>query len=112
MSETGREGREGREGEEDAVERETEAAAEEAGAIGGRRPADRPDSPDEPVLEAGGGVAEGFEGSEQALRDHAEHRDAGGNPKYDRPDPEEDGDIAVHGESDAVESSEVPDADR
>lgn len=94
------------------VERETRAAETAAGAIGGRRPADEPDSPERPISEGGGGVAEGFEESERALRDHAEHRDAGGNPKYDRANPEEDGDVAEYGESDDVGSSEVPEADR
>src|SRR5687768_9450499 len=90
-------------GEEDLVERETAAAAAEGGAIGGRRPDDEPDSAERPVEEGGGGVAEGFELSEQALRDHAEHRDAGGNPKYDRSRTQEDRVDAEYGDADHVE---------
>lgn len=91
----------------DLVEREAQAAAEEAGAIGGRRPEDEPDDAEHPVAEAGGGVAEGFEQAEEALRDHAEHRDPGGNPKYDQARPEPDGDVGEYGEADHVESSEL-----
>jgi uncharacterized protein (UPF0548 family) len=88
------------------VERETAAAEREAAEIGGRAPADG-DPARRPVEEAGGGEAEGFEAAEQALRDHAEHRDAGGNPKYDRPPPEPDAADVEYGEPDHVESTEV-----
>ena len=94
---------------EDIVERETAAAAAEGGAVGGRRPDDEPDSPERAVDEGGGGVSEGFELSEKALRDHAEHRDAGGNPKYDRSRTEEERVDAEYGEADHVESAEVED---
>ena len=60
----------------------------------------------QPVREAGGGEAEGFEESEKLLRERAEHREAGGNPKYDAPEPEEGGDPGVYGEADHAESSE------
>jgi hypothetical protein len=89
-----------------AVERETEAAAEEAGEIGGREESDGVDPAERPVAEAGGGEAEGFEQSEEMLRDLAEHREPGGNPKYDRGDPETDG-SAAYGEADHEHSSEV-----
>ena len=59
-----------------------------------------------PVEEAGGGEAEGFEAAEQALRDHAEHREAGGNPKYDRPPPEPEEPGATYGEADHAEATE------
>jgi hypothetical protein len=88
------------------VDRETAAAAREAGAIGGKGGSDSQDPARAPVEEAGGGEAEGFEASEAALRDHAEHRDAGGNPKYDRPDPEPDGDAGTYSEADHAEASE------
>jgi hypothetical protein len=59
-----------------------------------------------PVEEAGGGEAEGFEQAEEALIEHAEHREAGGNPKYDRPPPEpEEADVA-YGEADHAEAQE------
>ena len=89
------------------VEEQAEAAAREAGAIGGRRPADEPDGPDRPVSEAGGGEAEGFEDAEEALREHAEHGASGGDPLGDRPEPEQDRDAAVHGEADHVRSTET-----
>ncbi len=60
----------------------------------------------QPVREAGGGEAEGFEESEKLLRDRAEHRDPAGNPKYDAPEPEEGSDPSVYGEADHVEASE------
>ena len=88
------------------VERETAAAEREAGEIGGRSDADA-DPARAPVEEAGGGEAEGFEAAEKALRDHAEHRDAGGNPKYDQTPPEPDESDAEYGEADHVESTEV-----
>jgi hypothetical protein len=53
---------------------EAELAAAEAGAIGGRRPADV-DEADQARLEAGGGEAEGFEQSEELLEAHASHED-------------------------------------
>lgn len=59
-------------------QRETDAAAAEAAAIGGR-PSDTPDpSVDEaerPLAEAGQGEAEGFEQAEAELIDHASHGD-------------------------------------
>ena len=101
-------------GDEDIVERETAAAAAEGGAVGGRRRDDEPDSAERTVAEGGGGVSEGYELSEEALRNHAEHRDAGGNPKYDRERQVEDAAAAdvEYGEADHVESAEVEDSDR
>ncbi len=91
---------------EGTVERETAAAEREAAEIGGRSDATR-DPARAPVEEAGGGEAEGFEQAEQALRDHAEHREPGGNPKYDRPPPEPDEADVDYGEADHVESTTV-----
>jgi hypothetical protein len=62
------------------VREEAEAAAAEAGRIGGRAP-DDVDPADRPVQEAGGGVAEGFEQAEAALVDHAEHTAGEGAPR-------------------------------
>ncbi|HEX2128973.1 MAG TPA: hypothetical protein VHF58_07120 [Solirubrobacterales bacterium] len=87
------------------VERETEAAAREAAEIGGRADPDR-DPARAPVEEAGGGEAEGFEDAEKALREHAEHREPGGNPKYDRPAPEPEASGAAYGEADHAEANE------
>jgi hypothetical protein len=89
------------------VEREAEAAAREAGAIGGRRPPGEPDTAERPVSEGGGGEAEGFEQAEESLREHAEHGEGGADPLSDRPEPEPDRDAAAHGEADHVRSTEA-----
>jgi len=57
---------------EEIVEREEAEAAREGGAIGGRRD-EQSDPARQPVVEGGGGEAEGFELSEEELRDQAEH---------------------------------------
>jgi hypothetical protein len=57
------------------VEEEEAEAAEEAGAIGGRRDPDTDDPAEEPLVEAGEGEAEGFELAEKDLEDIAEHGD-------------------------------------
>ena len=87
-------------------ELETEKAAAEAGAIGGRAPDD--DSPERPVREAGGGVAEGFEQAEEALQEHAEHTDLGRDIRRDAFPEEAESDrvTAVDGEADELESTE------
>lgn len=59
----------------DPLDRETDAAAAEAGSIGGRVPEQDLDPAARPVVEAGGGEAEGFELAEEALIDHASHGD-------------------------------------
>jgi hypothetical protein len=60
---------------EEFVEEEEAEAAQEAGAIGGRRDPDTDDPAQEPLSEAGEGVAEGFELAEKDLEDIAEHGD-------------------------------------
>ncbi len=87
---------------EEVVEREAEAAAEEAGRIGGKRPADEPDSPEAPVREGGGGESEGFEEAEELLRERAQHSEPGGDPLVDRGAPEPERDDVEHGEADRV----------
>ena len=83
------------------AENEAAAAAEEAGAIGGRAP-EGEDPERRPVEEAGGGEAEGFERAEQELIEQASHDDPGTNPKYDEFAPEAESDRATveHGEAD------------
>lgn len=58
-------------------EEETEAAAEEAGAIGGDMPAGEADldPAERPLAEAGQGESEGFEQAEKDLIDIASHGD-------------------------------------
>ena len=92
------------------VEQETEAAAREAGEIGGRADPDE-DPAQRPLAEAGEGEAEGFEAAEEQLRNRAEHRDPGGNPRYDQGDPEPDDPDATYAEADHEHSTET-EADR
>ena len=65
-----------------------------------------------PLEEAGQGEAEGFEQAEEMLRDRAEHREAGGNPRYDQPDPEPDRPDVDYGEADEEHSTETTHSDR
>src|SRR4051812_13528333 len=101
-----------------SVEEETEAAAEEAGAIGGEPGVvpgydDDPSTPgisDDPargpVEEAGGGEAEGFEQAEAQLRDRAENP-RGPSPQADASQVDEEDPGAAYGEADHVDSTEV-----
>ena len=93
------------------VEREAEAAAQEAGAIGGRAPAGE-DPERRPVDEAGGGQAEGFEQAEEDLRENAEHGGSGsGDPLRDAFTPESESDLAggEYGEADDARTQDRPD---
>lgn len=56
-------------------QQETDMAAIEAAAIGGRVGDEQLDPAQRPVREAGGGEAEGFEETEAALIDHTSHGD-------------------------------------
>jgi hypothetical protein len=63
---------------------EAVAAAREAAAIGGYVPhGDGIDPAQWPVVEAGGGVAEGFEEAERELTENAQHGDGGADPSVD-----------------------------
>ena len=90
---------------EELVQHEEEAAASEAGAIGGRAPADA-DPERRPVDEAGGGEAEGFEDAEAALIDHAEHSAGEGTPRPDQMGEEAEIDPSVHGQADGPVAQE------
>lgn len=104
----------------DLAAREAEAAAAEAGRIGGE-PSDLDsgvsgeldghDPAERPVREAGGGEAEGFEEAEAALIDHASHGDLGHSPRIDdfAPEAESDRAGAEYGEADHEEVSERED---
>jgi len=91
---------------EDRVSEEADAAAQEAGRIGGRAP-DDVDPADLPVREAGGGEAEGFEMAEEALIDHAEHTAGEGTPRLTQMGEEAEPDPATHGEPDQEDVTEV-----
>ncbi len=64
----------------DSSREQAEAAAAEAGAIGGRTSSEPPseeqiDEASRAVVEGGGGEAEGFEQAERELIEHASHGD-------------------------------------
>ena len=64
------------------VRSQSDAAAAEAGAIGGDPGLVEEDPAQAPVIEAGGGVAEGFEQAEGALVDNAVNPDNPGHPRH------------------------------
>ena len=90
------------------AEEEAEAAAAEAAEIGGPAPDDPVEDPAErPLVEGGGGEAEGFELAEAELIDNASHGNQKRFPNRDVSSPEEPTDTAF-GEPD----EEIPqDAD-
>lgn len=91
--------------ERDIVDAEADAAAAEAGAIGGRvDPGDDSDPAERPVAEAGGGYAEGFEQAEADLIESAEHGEGG----HDRgvPEPESGRDGAAYGDADNLDRTD------
>jgi len=103
----------------DLERREADAAAAEAGAIGGRasdEPARLEGAPDEarrPLEQGGQGEAEGFEQAERDLIEHASHGDqhAARQAIEDAPGGADDARAADAGEADAELSSERLDND-
>jgi hypothetical protein len=85
--------------EERLIEEEAEAAAAEAGEIGGAVPKDTDDPAQQPLIEGGEGEAEGFELAEKQLVDIASHGDEHRFPGHDAPPPE-DPEGADFGEAD------------
>ena len=81
------------------VEEEAEAAAAEAGEIGGEAPIESDDPAQQPLIEAGQGESEGFELAEERLRDIASHGDEHRFPDRDAP-PAEDREEVERGEAD------------
>lgn len=81
------------------AEEEAEAAEAEAARIGGDVPPDTDDPAEQPLLEGGGGEAEGFELAEKDLEDIAEHGDQHRFPNQLAGAPEEATD-AAYGEPD------------
>jgi hypothetical protein len=71
------------------VEEEAEAAAAEAGRVGGEAPVESDDPAQQPVIESGEGESEGFELAEKRLQDIASHGDQHRFPDRDVPPPEE-----------------------
>lgn len=95
------------------ADEEAEAAAAEAGAIGGARPDydvdDDSDEASRPLEEAGEGESEGFELAEHDLIEEASHGAEGRSPEADAfaPEVESDESGAVYGEPDEVDPTEV-----
>jgi hypothetical protein len=92
------------------IREEEDAAATEAAGIGGRSGMEGMEESERATAEHGGGEAEGFEEAEKLLEDQASHGDPLVDPLRDAPKPEAEEDRAVHGEADAIESTET-DAD-
>jgi hypothetical protein len=88
-----------REPDEAFVSEEEEAAAAEAGGIGGDAPRDSDDPAGQPLAEAGQGESEGFELAERQLEDIASHGDEHRFPDRDAP-PAEEREDAERGEAD------------
>jgi hypothetical protein len=86
------------------IREEEEAAARDAGTIGGQSGDQELDESERPLVEAGEGEAEGFEVAEQDLIEHAEYQDGEAIPRLDQFDGEpEEGDPGVYGEADEEE---------
>ena len=89
----------------DRDKREEDAAAKEAGRIGGRIDYEDVDEAHRPLTEGGEGVSEGYELAEEDHRRNAEHDDGEGNPLRDAPGTEPDRDGQTYGEADHVHAS-------
>jgi hypothetical protein len=81
------------------AEEEAEAAETEAAHIGGDVPPDSDDPAEQPLLEGGEGVAEGFELAEEDLENIASHGDQHRFPEGLAGEPEEPSE-AAYGEPD------------
>lgn len=89
------------------VERESDAAAEEAAEIGGEVPQEESlEEAERPLAEGGEGYAEGFEEAERDLVEHASHGDQPPDPSRLAGEPEPDRGEAEYAEPDRVESTE------
>ncbi len=94
--------------------REAAAAGRDAAAIGGWAGDETLDPAQRPLVEAGEGVAEGFEVAEEDLIEAAENRESRANPRLNAftPEAESDQALAEFGEADHEASSEVGTGDR
>lgn len=91
------------------AEEQAAAAAAEAASIGGPVPDDDLDPAERPVIEGGGGVAEGFEQAEEELVRQASHDEPAVVPTEAAftPEAESDRSGAVYGEADEIYPTEV-----
>lgn len=98
------------------MEEETDAAAAEAGAIGGPGSDDDADPAQRPLAEAGQGEAEGFEQAEADLVEHASHGDPAPDPSDEELVSEESDEArradAEYGAADHEHSSERRDEEQ
>jgi hypothetical protein len=92
------------------ADEETDAAAAEAGAIGGPGADEDLDPAERASAEGGGGQAEGFEQAERDLIEHASHGDPAPDPESLASD-EEAHPEPEHGSADHIHSTEVKDED-
>ena len=92
---------------------EIDAAAADAARIGGVAGDEALDPAQRPVIEGGGGEAEGFEEAEEALIEHASHGDQQSAHAilHDAGLPEDETATRDDGEADHARSSEVPQDD-
>jgi hypothetical protein len=90
---------------------EVDAAAAEAAQIGGVAGDENLDPAQRPVIEGGGGEAEGFEEAEEALVEHASHGDQQSAHAviHDAGQPEQEGATRDEAEADHERSSEGAD---
>jgi len=94
-------------------QKQIDAAAHAAGAIGGRAGDENVDPAERPLQEAGEGEAEGFELAEEDLVEAAETGLTWVDPvRAAFPAESEDGPGSTYGEADHELSSELPDEDR
>lgn len=93
---------------------QAEAAAVEAAGIGGVAGDEQLDPAQRPVVEGGGGEAEGFEQAEDALIEHASHADQQSAHAilHDQGRPEEPDAQRTNGEADHEHSSELEEDER
>ena len=94
------------ENEDPLLRQEEDAAASEAGAIGGRDPDYEGDEASRPLEEAGEGEAEGFEVAERDLENAASHGDNRYSPESDEFAVEEQVD-AEYGEPDEPDPADA-----
>jgi hypothetical protein len=93
-------------------EREIAAAARQAAAIGGRAGDEEIGPAERPLVEAGEGVAEGFELAEEDLIEAAETGERWADPGWQAFTPEAETGPGEFSDADHEDSSEVPRADR
>lgn len=93
---------------------QADAAAAEAAGIGGVAGDEQIDPAERPVIEGGGGEAEGFEQAEDALIEHASHGDqqSAHTILHDQGRPEEPDPSSENGEADHEHSSELQEGER